>query len=245
MRDLFFNFSKAPWYIKSIKQFKKMSRDDTGGHRFNEFKLYPILRDRDATAGTVDLYLTQDLWAAQKISKLSKEETHFDIGSRVDGFITHLLSFRDNITLIDIRPLPYFIDEGLDFIQADATNLDNIKDDSVFSLSALCSLEHFGLGRYGDPIDPQACFRAFKAIQRVLKPGGILYLSLPIGRERIEYNAHRIFFPNTVIDCFDNMELIEFSVATADPKKPLIENPGIHDFDEAEHYFGLFEFIKR
>lgn len=94
MRDLFITLPKVPWYIKSMHSFKVMNKKDIGLHKFNEFRLYPILRDIDATAGTVNMYLTQDLWAAQKIYKLPKEETHFDIGSRVDGFITHLLSFR-------------------------------------------------------------------------------------------------------------------------------------------------------
>ena len=190
------------------------------------------------------MYLVQDLWAAQKIYQLPREHTHYDIGSRVDGFITHLLSFRDNVTLIDIRPLPYFIDGGLSFIQADATNLNTIEDSSVYSLSALCSLEHFGLGRYGDPIDSQACFKAFNAIQRVVVPGGRAYISVPIGRERIEFNAHRIFYPTTIIKCFGDMKLVEFSVATSDKKIPLIKNADINSYDKEEHLFGLFEFVK-
>jgi len=111
----------------------------------------------------------QDVWAAKKVYNSGVKE-HFDIGSSVYGFISGILPFT-NVTLIDIRPLDFKVD-GLNFIQADATNLENIEDNSISSLSALCSLEHFGLGRYGDPIDPDADRKAFKAIQRVLRGGG-------------------------------------------------------------------------
>ena len=52
-------------------------------------------------------------------------------------------------------------------------------------MSALCSLEHFGLGRYGDAIDPEACFKCFDQIQKKLKKGGNLYISLPVGQAHL------------------------------------------------------------
>ena len=97
------------------------------------------------------------------------------------------------VTMIDIRPLPEKI-EGLKFIQADATNLDGIADNSIKSLSSLCAPEHFGLGRYGDPIAPDACFKAMKSMQRVLQRGGYLYCAVPVGETScVAFNAHRIF----------------------------------------------------
>jgi len=128
------------------------------------------LAEWDASAGLLDYYFWQDLWASKKIFEKHPSE-HFDIGSRVDGFIAHVLSFM-TVTMIDIRPLPEKI-ENLKFIQADATNLENIPDNSIESLSSLCAPEHFGLGRYGDPVDPDACFKAMKSMQRVIQRGGV------------------------------------------------------------------------
>lgn len=170
---------------------------------------YPIIADKFKLAGSVREYFWQDLWAARKIYKAAPEK-HYDIGSRVDGFIAHLLTFRDNINLIDIRPLDRPVD-GLNFVQADATNLDGIEDNSIESLSALCSLEHFGLGRYGDPIDPEACFKAFESICKKMKIGGEIYLSVPVGWEHVEFNAHRVFFASTIVKEFSCCELVEFS----------------------------------
>jgi hypothetical protein len=57
----------------------------------------------------------------------------------------------------------------------------------------LHALEHFGLGRYGDAIDPQGHLKGFKHLIEMLKINGTLYLSFPIGRAAVEYNAHRVF----------------------------------------------------
>lgn len=133
--------------------------------------LYPCLYDRFGSSATVSSYFWQDLWAAKKIAE-AKPLEHYDIGSRVDGLIAHLASFRGGIKCVDIRPQKSFI-EGVQFIQADATNLEGIPSDSIESISALCSLEHFGLGRYGDEVDPDAFKKAANAIARVLKAGGV------------------------------------------------------------------------
>lgn len=210
---------------------------------YNKDDEYLVSIDRFSDAGVVESYFWQDLWAAQHINRI-KPGTHYDIGSRLDGFITHLLSFEQKVTMIDIRPLDIKVD-GLSFIQADATSLDNIEDESVESISALCSLEHFGLGRYGDDIDPEACFKCFSAIQEKVKTDGIAYISVPIGNEHLEFNAHRVFKPQTIIDAFEKMELIEFSSCCREQYEKNIDT---HKYDEwTEHggdRFGLFMFRK-
>jgi ubiquinone/menaquinone biosynthesis C-methylase UbiE len=60
---------------------------------------------------------------------------------------------------------------------------------------SLSSIEHFGLGRYGDSYDLDADKKAFSEMRRVLKPGGILVFTTTITRARpsICFNAHRIY----------------------------------------------------
>lgn len=112
-------------------------------------------------------------------------------------------------------------------------------------MSALCSLEHFGLGRYGDPIDPEACFKCFREIQKKIKPEGNLYLSLSIGGERIEFNAHRIFYAETVLNNFSQMQLVEFSCVAEGKIEYHVD---IHKYDRDDHNgeyrYGLFHFVK-
>lgn len=205
--------------------------------------LYPIIKDKYANAGDVGSYFWQDLWAARLIYKSGIKE-HFDIGSRVDGFIAHLLSMNIDVTLIDIRELPNKV-EGLHTIIDDATSLNHIKNESIISMSALCSLEHFGLGRYGDTIDSEACFKCFGKIMKKIKKGGNLYISVPIGKEHIEFNAHRVFYADTIVKAFNELKLVEFSCTFNGEIEYNIET---HKYDNDMRYgggrFGLFHFIK-
>ena len=205
--------------------------------------MWPIIAEKYAPAGKIGNYFWQDLWAAKLIIK-SGVKNHFDIGSRLDGFIAHLLAADIDVTMIDVRDFPGEV-EHLNTIVDDATSLHQIPDESIGSMSALCSLEHFGLGRYGDPVDPEACFKCFDNIQKKLKKGGRLYLSVPIGRERVEFNAHRVFYANTILECFQDLQLEEFS-CTAEEK--IEYNVDIHKYDNDPHNgewrYGLFAFIK-
>lgn len=203
--------------------------------------LFPL--DRVESAGSIHSYFWQDLWAAEKILK-RRPEVHYDIGSRIDGFIAHLSAAGQRTNLIDIRPFDISI-PCVEFTQSDATNLDAIEDESIESLSALCSLEHFGLGRYGDPLDPDACFKCFRAIQRKMKKGGRVYISVPIGRQHLEFNAHRIFNPQTIVDSFSDMQLVEFSECKNEEFERNADMKKYAEFDEhGGDRFGLFEFVK-
>lgn len=205
--------------------------------------LWPVITDKYDLAGSMRNYFWQDLWAAKLIYKDGTKK-HFDIGSRIDGFIAHLLAMNIDVTLIDIREFPGKV-ENLHTIIDDATELSQIEDGSIQSMSALCSLEHFGLGRYGDQIDPEACFKCFKNIQRKMKRGGNLYISVPVGRERVEFNAHRVFFADTIIKEFDAMKLIEYSCVA---EGRIEQNVDIHKYDNDKHNgeyrYGMFYFVK-
>lgn len=231
------------FFVQDIKKYNQMNQREN--FSIKKENLHPIISDRGNPAGALNNYMLQDLWAAKLIYR-SGMKKHYDIGSRVDGFITHLLAMDIEVTLIDIREYPGEL-ENMKFIQADATTMDGIEEESIESLSALCSLEHFGLGRYGDPVDPEACFKCFDAIQRKMKAGGRLYIAVPVGKERVEFNAHRIFYASTIVDCFSDMELKEFSVGLGSKIDTDIKD--IHKYDtydtKGAGRFGLFYFIKK
>ena len=141
--------------------------------------------------------------------------------------------------MIDIRPFPVDI-QNFKTIVADATDMKQFEDNSIE-----CSLEHFGLGRYGDPIDPEACFKCFESIQKKIKKGGKLYLSVPIGKERLQFNAHRIFFAKTIVENFYNMKLIEYSCAFNGKLEREAEiDKYDNDIQSRGQRFGLFYFEK-
>lgn len=202
-------------------------------------QLYPCLTDYNETAGSLGNYFFQDLWAARKIFA-SNPVDHVDIGSRVDGFIAHLLIFR-KVRVVDIRPMKSPV-EGLDFCQMDATDLKGFADNSLPSISSLHAAEHFGLGRYGDKVDPDACFKFMESLERVLAPGGKLYFSVPIGPERLTFNANRVFAPDTIIRKFKNLKLVSYSAVVNG--KALHENVPYGDYLNNGISCGLFEFTK-
>ena len=233
-------FYDSFWKEDAIKYQKLNKRPN---FEIQKQTIWPVIDSKYAYAGSINNYFLQDLWAAKLVIR-SGVKIHFDIGSRLDYFIAHLLAVDIDVTMIDVREFPGKL-EHLHTIVDDATSLHQIPDESIESMSALCSLEHFGLGRYGDPIDPEACFKCFDNIQRKLKKGGALYISVPIGKERVEFNAHRVFYSSTIIGCFSSLQMREFS-CVADGK--IEYNVGIHKYDNdshnGEYRYGLFYFIK-
>ena len=201
---------------------------------------YPIYFDRFAEAGIVPKhYFFQDIWASRIIFELGVKK-HYDVGSRLDGFISHCLSFCE-VTMLDVRPLPITV-SGLTFLQTDCTKMTKLKSGSLSSISSLHAIEHFGLGRYGAPIDPDGYRKAISEIQRVVKSNGDIIFACPIGRERLEFNAHRVFNPKSIMTLFKQCKLIEFSAV--DDNNRFINNADIKAFDKAEFSCGLFHFKK-
>lgn len=171
----------------------------------------PSLHDRYMPAGTASgHYFHQDLLVAQKIFQRNPNK-HVDVGSRVDGFVAHVAAFR-TIEVFDIRPLETPV-TNIVFRQCDLMDSQIEWMDYCDSLSCLHALEHFGLGRYGDSINIHGHLRGFENLHKILQLNGILYLSVPIGPERIDFNGHRVFAINTILEMAKHrFELVEFSL---------------------------------
>ena len=116
------------------------------------------------------------------------------------------------------------------------------------SLSCLHALEHFGLGRYGDPVDPKGYESGLRNMSRILRKGGYFYLSVPIGMERVEFNANRVFDPRTIIDvaAANQLEIHTLMVFTADKglRNVEITHDNLADISRFRYGLGIFTFIK-
>jgi hypothetical protein len=209
-------------------------------HKIPIASLFPIYRERFAQAGALGHYFHQDLWAARKIFA-ARPARHVDVGSRIDGFVAHCLTFMD-VEVVDIRPMKDSV-RGMIFRLADAEHMTGFENNSVPSLSSLNVAEHFGLGRYGDNVDPDAHVTFMKSLQRVLAPGGTLYFSVPVsGHERVEFNAHRVLNPTTVLKAFDQLKLVSFSCVNDEGYLSEDTEPSAAANERAGT--GLFEFAK-
>jgi hypothetical protein len=192
-------------YLRNLKEFKGGMGDD-----FQWGRQLPILDEWSASSGSLGAYFHQDLQVADWIYQKSPAR-HVDVGSRIDGFIGHLAVFRE-VEVLDIRPQPHAI-RNIVFHQLDLMEkLPSEWVECTDSLSCLHTIEHFGLGRYGDTIDPDGHIKGVEQLKRMVKPGGLLYLSTPIGPQRVEFNAHRIFAARTLLGWFeDGWEIERFS----------------------------------
>ncbi len=158
---------------------------------------FPILTDFTESAGqATGHYFHQDLLVASFIHA-SKPTRHVDVGSRIGGFVAHVASFRE-IEVIDIRPLAPTIHNNIKFLQMDLMN--DAESEIADSVSCLHAVEHFGLGRYGDPITVDGHVKGIGNLVKMLKPGGTLYISFPIGKgNEVHFNAHRVMDPREIL----------------------------------------------
>jgi hypothetical protein len=214
-------------FLNAIRGFSLYMRDYYVFRKKHKglIRFYPCLHERYAEAGdTKSEYFWQDLIVAQWIHQANPDR-HVDVGSRTDGFIAHVASFRE-IEVFDVRPITTEI-PGVTFRHAnlmDPTFISTLQYENAAdgvgregycdSLSCLHVLEHFGLGRYGDPIDPQGYQKGFANLASLLCPQARFYLSSPIGRERVEFNANWVFDPSTILSlAIDNgLSLERFAV---------------------------------
>jgi SAM-dependent methyltransferase len=191
------------WYLRGYRRLKNGS--DSGPFKVSTQFFLPCLTDNRPSTPIEPVYFFQDTWAAGKIFAL-RPSRHYDVGSSV--LTMAILSRWVPVTMVDIRPIDVSL-EGLSFMKGSILDLP-FADNSIESLSSLCVVEHIGLGRYGDDLDPRGSEKAIAELKRVLKPGGNLLLSVPVDREcRVYFNAHRAFTPDYLMRLLDGMTVVE------------------------------------
>lgn len=252
---------KANWIAEA--QFglniRRMARSIAGFFRFiadwlqfrkqytGRLEWLPCLHDWYEEGGVArGEYFWQDLYVARKIY-VANPSKHVDIGSRIDGFVAHIASFRE-IEVFDIRSITANV-PGMIFKKVDLMSSAGLPTEYCDSLSCLHALEHFGLGRYGDPIDALGHEAGLRNMSRILKSSGKFYLSVPVGIERVEFNGHRVFDPNTIVRLAAENGLVLESFASVGPTGELAQamSPE-NDFKilSGERYaLGIFVFVKK
>lgn len=240
LRAIFRNAGVNPrQLVASIRGWRRYLRDRTEylQHFKNNDFLWgtelPMLNEWNEASGSLGHYFYQDQLVARWIHA-ARPERHVDVGSRLDGFLGALSVFR-SVDAIDIRPNSAQVHNVM-FHQLDL--MDDVPvgwQAATDSLSCLHTIEHFGLGRFGDTIDCQGYLKGLAHMMCMVKPGGMFYLSTPIGPQRIEYNAHRIFAAQTLIDWFAVGWSIE-KFAVIDDKNCVHESVDWRSGDAANHF---------
>ena len=221
------------WFFRDWRRYKSKAPSA----QIAGMNLCPVLGDKTTLTPFDAHYFFQDSWAFGNI--LAKRPgVHVDIGSSYQ--ISAYLSKIVKTVFVDFRPIDTKM-KNLEIKQGDILDLP-FENNSIESLSCLSVAEHIGLGRYGDGINPDGTRKACKELSRVLAEGGNLYFSLPIGKERLCFNAHRIHSPVTILNYFKDLALVQFSVV--DDNDVFSENVDPKKFEDINYGCGLFMFTK-
>ncbi len=201
----------------------------------------PCLNDKTVTTAFDRHYVYHLAWAARILSQ-TRPESHVDISSSL--FFSATVSAFLPVRFYDYRPAPL----GLDGLSCDAADLLGLPfdDESVSSISCMHVVEHVGLGRYGDPLDPDGDLKAIAELKRVLAPGGDLLYVVPTGGTAlIMFNAHRIYTYEQTLEYFEGLELREFALIPEDPEDGgLVRGASKELADRQKYGCGCFWFRK-
>lgn len=185
-------------------------------------------------------YIYHTAWAARKVKEIGTE-SHVDISSSL--YFSSIVSAFVPVKFYDFRPAKLNL-SNLSAAAADLSKL-HFEDESIQSLSCMHTVEHVGLGRYGDPIDPDGDIQASKELARVIAQGGSLLFVVPIGKAKVQFNAHRIYSYKMVLDMFPNLTLKEFSLIPDNALTAgMIYNATKEQSDAQDYGCGCFWFTK-
>lgn len=227
-----------PFILKDYWAFLKI-KDGRFSMKLSD--VYPCVRDKTIQTGFDRHYVYHTSWAARVVQETMPTK-HIDISSSL--YFAGIVSAFVPVEFYDYRPA----DLHLSNLSSKEGNLMSLPftDNSISSLSCMHTIEHIGLGRYGDPIDPDGDIKACKELSRILAVGGNLLFVTPVGKKAlIEYNAHRIYTYELVMALFPDLLLTEFSLIPEDGiNGGLIRNADPALLQNEQYACGCFVFTK-
>ncbi len=209
---------------KAYSQFEVLAAKSKSRFELSEKNMWPILNEATVNTEFDRHYIYHPAWAIRKVREINPSK-HIDVSSILQ-FSTMLSAFYKT-EFYDYRPAQVVL-SNLESKHQDLTKL-SFESNSIESLSCMHTIEHVGLGRYGDALDYDGDVKALSELSRVLKPGGHLLLVTPIGHKAlISFNAHRVYSKELLFSMCqaNNLEVKEFTLI---PEKAedggLVENP--------------------
>ena len=215
-----------------------LATDDRFALRWRE--LYPCLDDKTATTDFDSHYVLHTAWAARILAE-SRPECHVDISSYI--YFCSIVSAFIPVKYFEYRPAKLEL-SNLESSVADLKALP-FASGTIRSLSCMHVVEHIGLGRYDDPLDPEGDLKAIAELKRVLAPGGELLFVVPIGKPCLRFNAHRIYSTEQILSYFAGLELKEFCLIPDEGTAGgLLRHASREMADMQGHGCGCFRFSK-
>ena len=232
-----FNKKKDYKLERFNKEYFEFIKKNDDRFTVDEKDFLRCLDDNTEFTGFDAHYIYHPAWAARVVKKINPKY-HIDISSTLH-FCSILSAFID-VKFYDYRPAKL----NLNNLTSEKIDLTDIffDDNSVECISCMHTIEHIGLGRYGDPINPQGDIKAINELKRITKSGGNLLLVFPVGKPKIMFNAHRIYSFEMVTELMEGFTLKEFSMVY--DNQEFIENANPEDVKNQKYACGCFWFIK-
>lgn len=237
-KDILIRFpKKIVRFFEFSGEFLKYRKQNDKRFSVSAKNLYPCLSDKLKSTPFDQHYVYHPAWAARILAK-TRPAYHVDFssilsfGSIVSAFIP--------VKFYDYRPAELTLSNWESGF-ADLNNLP-FESNSQPSISCMHTVEHIGLARYGDPLDPQGDLKAIDELKRIVMPGGDLLFVTPVGQSRIEFNAHRIYSYEQIVEYFSPLQLKEFSLIP--DAGGLLENADPALVKQQQYGCGCFWFKK-
>jgi SAM-dependent methyltransferase len=226
-------------FKKSYERFKRLSAGTRERFQLSWEDRYPCLDDTACETEFDRHYIYHTAWAARALAEI-KPDSHVDVSSIL--YFSSIVSAFVPVTSCHFQPVNISL-SGLTVRKADLLALP-FGDNSVRSISCMHVVEHIGLGRYGDQLDPDGDCKAMAELRRVLAEGGHLLFVVPVGRPRIQFNAHRIYGYSQIMECFNKLTLRQFAlIPDQGSQEGIIENATKELADRQTYGCGCFWFI--
>lgn len=240
LHSLYISVIKYFAFRKEFSNFKVQSLKTKSRFSVQWSDRYPCLDDKTSATNFDRHYVYHTAWAARVLADI-KPEYHVDISSSL--YFCSILSAFVPVRYYDYRPAEL----RLSNLSSEAADLHALplESGSIKSISCMHVVEHIGLGRYGDSLDPDGDLKAIVELERVLAEGGSLLFVVPIGLPRIMFNAHRIYSYDQIIGYFSRLELREFTLIPDQPQNGgLIRNASKAQANNEIYGCGCFWFVK-
>lgn len=238
-------FLKIKAYLelhRTFKKFKELSERPLGRFPILWDDIFFVANENTTNTGFDAHYVYHPAWAARILAK-TKPEFHVDISSTLH--FSSIVSAFIPVHFYDYRPAKLDLSD-LTSGRADLLSLP-FEDGSVKSISCMHTVEHVGLGRYGDELDPDGDLKAISELKRVVAQNGDLLFVVPVGKAKLLFNAHRIYSYAQILEYFGgNFELMDFFLIPDNAvTRDVIYEATEKDADAQNYGCGCFWFRKK
>ncbi|WP_157151415.1 DUF268 domain-containing protein [Brachyspira sp. SAP_772] len=241
IREKLIKPEQIKWINECIEKYNRLNK--SGRFPIKKENNFHIFGENIANIEFDSHYLYHPAWAARCLKEINPKK-HIDISS-----ITYFSTIASGFVPIDFyeyRPPQIYNLKGFTPCSCDIKKLP-FEDNSIESISCMHAIEHIGLGRYGDEVDPDGDIKGINELKRVTKNNGHILFVVPVGKPRVQFNAHRIYSYDMVVEYFQGCKLINYSLIPDNSVKDsigIINNATKELTDKQKYGCGCFWFQK-